>query len=224
MVAPQRQQIGFGLAKPEEGHLGLVEHNGETWIAYGRRPLLAVRHVALVGRHNLSNALAALALGVAMRWNLAAMVRVLPTFRGLPHRCQWVGLYRKVNWYNDSKGTNVGSTIAALMGVPGERVSIILGGIGKGQDFSLLRPALEQRARAIVAIGEAAPIIYAAVNGTAPLCYAESMTAAVSSAFAFTYPGDSVLLSPACASFDMFENYKDRGNKFVAAVEAFGNQ
>jgi UDP-N-acetylmuramoylalanine--D-glutamate ligase len=123
---------------------------------------------------------------------------------------------RGVRWYNDSKGTNVGATLAALGGLPGH-VVLIAGGLGKGQDFSPLRELTASKARAVVLLGRDAPLIESALHGVAPIHYAGDMREAVERAAALAYPGDSVLLSPACASFDMFNGYEDRGRRFVAA-------
>jgi len=147
------------------------------------------------------------------------MCDVLRRFPGLPHRCQWVAESNGVNWYDDSKGTNVGSTLAALSGMPGDKVVLIAGGDGKGQDFSPLKTVVAARARAVVLIGRDAPLIEQALADAAPVIHAGfSMEQAVTECARLAQPGDSVLLSPACASFDMFNNYLHRAEVFVAAV------
>ncbi|MEI6414990.1 MAG: cyanophycin synthetase, partial [Pseudomonadota bacterium] len=173
----------------------------------------------LAGRHNLANALAALLLGRAAGLPRAAMVETLRHFPGLPHRTQWVAEWGGVRWYNDSKGTNVGATVAALEGLRSDlgRAVLIAGGDGKGADFSPLVPALSQTTRALVLIGRDSLRIAAAAGGV-PCHFAGDMEAAVQLAAGLAQPGDHVLLSPACASFDMFTNYEARGRCFEAAV------
>jgi UDP-N-acetylmuramoylalanine--D-glutamate ligase len=175
--------------------------------------------VRIPGRHNLANALAALALGEACGLPLVPMLQTLRKFPGLPHRCQWVAKVGGVDYYEDSKGTNVGATLAAIEGMPGEKVVLIAGGQGKGQDFTPLRHAVASRARAVVLIGEDAPLLRQALERSAAISHAFTMEEAVAQATVLAHPGDSVLLSPACASFDMFRNYAERGERFVAAVQ-----
>jgi UDP-N-acetylmuramoylalanine--D-glutamate ligase len=219
MAQPGRVTVSFGLdAAPTENDFGLLQRDGISWLGKGNEPLLAVTEMKMPGRHNWSNALAALALGEAVGLAREAMLQVLRDFPGLPHRCQWVAAQHGVNFYEDSKGTNVGATLAALEGMPGEKVVLIAGGQGKGQDFAPLRPAVAARARAVVLIGEDAPLMEQALAGAAPLMLAASMNDAVARARELAQPGDAVLLSPACASFDMFRNYVQRGEAFVAAV------
>ena len=210
----------YGLACPVDEHVyGLRQHHGEDWLARGHTLLLAARELRLPGRHNLSNALAALALGEACALPLKARLQALREFAGLPHRCEWVREYRGVRYYNDSKGTNVGASLAAIAGMPGEKVVLIAGGQGKGQDFSPLAEVLRQRGRAVVLLGEDAQRIARVVDGSCPVQLASDMAEAVLMAKAAAQPGDSVLLSPACASFDMFENYQHRGRVFRDAVK-----
>jgi UDP-N-acetylmuramoylalanine--D-glutamate ligase len=173
----------------------------------------------LVGLHNMVNALAALAVGRAVGLPMRAMLQALRRFPGLPHRCQWVASWEGVEWYNDSKGTNVGATLAAMQGMPA-RVVLIAGGDGKGQDFSALRETVARKARGVVLIGRDAALIQAALGGVVPAAYARNMREAVNEAAAMARPGDSVLLSPACASFDMYRNYEERGQAFISAVRA----
>jgi UDP-N-acetylmuramoylalanine--D-glutamate ligase len=179
---------------------------------------MAVKEIRIPGRHNQSNALAALALGEACGFPLKARLQALRDFSGLAHRCQWVTERDGVNYYNDSKGTNVGATLAAMAGMPGDKVVLIAGGQGKGQDFTPLRSVLAERARALILIGEDAQLIEASLKGCCPIRHADSMEAAVVMASELAQRGDSVLLSPACASFDMFRNYQDRGERFCHAL------
>jgi len=223
MLAPSLRQIGFTLEPPAAGDFGIRLRGGEPWLCRGQRFLLPAAALLIVGRHNLANALAALALGVACGLPEAAMLEGLRAYRGLPHRTQLVADLHGVRWYNDSKGTNPGATIAALEGLHpatgGARTVLIAGGDGKGADFSALAPVVARTARAVVLIGRDAPLIEAALDGTVPLLHADDMGQAVTLAAGQARPGDRVLLSPACASFDMFRNFEHRGEVFVAAVE-----
>ncbi len=224
MAKMANEDVGFTLdAADRESDFGLVEHGGETWIARGPSRLLPAREVAARGRHNLANALAALAMGQACGLAEVAMLEALRTFRGLPHRTALVASKGGVDWYDDSKGTNPGATVAALDGLVdpsgSARAVLIAGGDCKGADFGPLVCAVERAARAVVLIGRDAPMIEDAVNGRVPTLRAKDMTDAVMQAFAAAQPGDCVLLSPACASFDMFDNYEHRGRVFAAAVE-----
>ncbi len=216
MQPGNRNVVTFGLDGAED--FGLLERDGETFLAKGSEPLMNVAEMKMPGRHNWSNALAALTLGEAVGLEMKAMLEVLREFPGLPHRCQWIAEQNGVNYYEDSKGTNVGATLAALDGLPGEKVVLIAGGQAKGQDFMPLRSVVEQRARAVVLMGEDAKLIEQVLLRAAPLVMAADMNDAVIKARKLAKPGDSVLLSPACASFDMFRNYIERGEAFVAAV------
>jgi UDP-N-acetylmuramoylalanine--D-glutamate ligase len=222
MVAPTAKSRGFTLNAPEAEDFGLVERAGQPWVSRGTLPLFPGREVPLAGRHNLANALAALAMGEACGLPLDAMVEALRSFRGLPHRTTLVAVKAGVRWYDDSKGTNPGATVAALQGLIGPetfgRAVLIAGGDCKGADFSPLAPVAEQLARAVVLIGRDAPTIERALRGRIPLLHASDMDDAVQLAGNAAQPGDCVLLSPACASFDMFENYEHRGRVFAAAV------
>ncbi len=219
MAESSRRLVYFGMQPPlAEGDYGLIRQQNTSYLVRGSERLIAVDEMKLPGAHNHANALAALALGEALGLDRAAMLEALRVFAGLPHRCQWIAEHNQVNFYNDSKGTNVGATLAAIEGMPGEKVVLIAGGEGKGADFSPLREALIRRGRAVVLIGRDAELIAQAWHDTVPLQRAESMENAVRTAAALARPGDSVLLSPACASFDMFANYQQRGEVFAAAV------
>ncbi|MFZ5467415.1 MAG: UDP-N-acetylmuramoyl-L-alanine--D-glutamate ligase [Pseudomonadota bacterium] len=206
------------LGEPEGGRPGMVGiRDGQTWLAHGDRPLVRERELTLRGRHNMANALASLALVEAVGVEPAAVLDALRRFAGLPHRSQFVGHFHGLDWVNDSKGTNVGATAAALAGqtVP---VVLIAGGLGKGQDFTVLRPLIAEKARGVVLIGQDAGLIAQAWAGAAPIVRAADMGEAVSVAAELGRPGDVVLLSPACASFDMFKGYDHRGEVFAAEV------
>jgi UDP-N-acetylmuramoylalanine--D-glutamate ligase len=179
---------------------------------------LHVDELRIPGLHNAANALAALALCHAIGLEWAPLQQVLRGFKGLPHRVEWVADLNDIAFYDDSKGTNVGATCAALAGLP-RKVVLIAGGDGKGQDFSPLREPVDQNARAVVLMGRDAALIEAALQGSpVPRLNAASMEDAVQQAYAAAMPGDAVLLSPACASFDMFRNYAHRAEVFIAAV------
>jgi UDP-N-acetylmuramoylalanine--D-glutamate ligase len=171
----------------------------------------------LPGRHNLMNVLAAMAVTESMHVPLDAMKRAVARFHGLHHRTELVVERDGVRWIDDSKGTNVGATIAALTGMDNP-VVLIAGGDGKGADFSELRPAVAERARAVVLIGRDAPRIEQALGNVVPVVHAADMPAAVRAASRLARVGDVVLLSPACASFDMYRNYEHRGQVFAQAV------
>jgi UDP-N-acetylmuramoylalanine--D-glutamate ligase len=229
MALPGRSTITFGLGAPAAPvDFGLIEHRGSLWLAQGTTPLLAMAEIKLAGLHNVANALAALALCRAIELPFAPLFSALLAFRGLPHRVELVGERGGVRFYDDSKGTNVGSTAAALAGLAGgtlaqgAKVVLIAGGDGKSQDFSPLKSAVAKTAREVVLIGRDAPLIERALDGSGvPVHRAASMDEAVAVAGALAQPGDAVLLSPACASYDMFRNYVHRGEVFRAAVEGW---
>ncbi len=220
MAMPGRATETFGLSAPaNDAEWGLIEAEGQTWLARGQEKLCPAGDVPLAGRHNAANALAALALCGAIGLPMAPMLRALRNFKGLPHRVEKVADVNGVSFYDDSKGTNVGATVAALSGMS-EPVVLIAGGDGKGQDFSPLKAACAKHARALVLIGRDAPQIELAVAGCGvPLTHARDMDEAVALAFNLAQSGDAVMLSPACASFDMFRNYEHRAQVFVAAVQ-----
>jgi UDP-N-acetylmuramoylalanine--D-glutamate ligase len=198
---------------------GLERRDGRTFLARGGRALLDVAELRIAGLHNAANALAALALGDALGFAEAAMLDTLRSFTGLKHRSVRVAELDGVCYVDDSKGTNVGATIAAVAGMTGPLV-MIAGGEGKGQDFSPLAQAFRGKVRAAVLIGRDAPALEAALAGSCPTLRAGSMEEAVRAARDAARDGDTVLLSPACASLDMFRAYNHRGDAFAAAVLA----
>jgi len=209
--------IGFGLHKPAAGDFGLLETAEGCWIVKGSERWMPASAVRMPGRHNLSNALAALALGDALGFSRQAMLLVLREFEGLPHRTQWVAETGGVSWFNDSKATNVGATLAAIHGFDGPLV-LLAGGQGKGADFSELASGLDEHVKAVVLLGESAQEIEIALQGKVTTQHALDMFDAVHKAAALAESGDTVLLSPACASFDMFRDYQQRGETFMQAV------
>ncbi len=213
--------ITFGLNEPDsENDFGIAHAGEEIWLMQGRQRLLKAGELRVAGLHNVANALAAVALCRAIGLPMEALIEALRSFRGLPHRVERVDEIGGVTYYDDSKGTNVGATIAALQGL-GCKTVLIAGGEGKGQDFAPLKPVVVQHARAVVLIGRDAPIIASALNGCGVgITRAVDMNDAVQQAAGLAEKGDAVLLSPACASFDMFRNYEHRAEMFVQAVQS----
>ncbi len=213
----------FGLGKPDFKGFGLVEESGETHLAFQFEALMPARELHMRGAHNQSNALAALALGHAAGLPFEPMLDTLRRFGGLPHRCQWVGEHGGVNYYDDSKATNVGAALAAIGGLGADiagKLVLIAGGDGKGADFSALHAPVARYCREVILLGRDAGLLANALDGAAPVHHVQSLEQAVQRAALSAQPGDAVLLSPACASLDMFKNFEERGLLFAAAVEA----
>jgi len=236
-----REYVSFGLEMPQRpGDFGIEMVNGMAWLVRAMEAdetqkrkrgeevelfiqrLMPADALRIRGRHNATNALAALALAQAAGCSLASMLYGLREYRGEPHRVEPVAIVNEVEYFDDSKGTNVGATVAALTGLGAERkIVVILGGDGKGQDFVPLAAPVARYARAAVLVGRDAPAIRMALEGCGvPLLDATSMAEAVQLATQRAHAGDAVLMSPACASFDMFDNYEHRARVFVAAVQA----
>ena len=215
--------VSFGLDKPDLKQFGVVTEQGERYLAFGLQRLMKVRDLKIRGSHNIANALAGLAVGHCLGLEFDGMLSTLKSFRGLPHRCQWIKELNGVEYFNDSKGTNVGATVAAIEGLSdrGQKIVLIAGGEGKGADFSLLTPVFNQHLRTLIAIGrDAQQLIAISEEANIKAIRAETLQEAVVGASKTAKSGDIVLLSPACASFDMFASYIERGEKFVQAVEA----
>ncbi len=211
--------ISFGLDEPEDGHYGIRTLDGEAYLARGDTLLLSIKDLVLFGTHNQANALAALAVGELAGIEIPAMLQVLVEFPGLPHRMQFVGRIGAVNFINDSKATNVAAAVASIESVDGMLV-LLAGGVGKGADFADLAAAMDNRLRAAVLIGEDAEMISDALDTVMPVYFATDMADAVQQAAAYAESDDTVLLAPACASLDQYENYAARGDAFVEAVGA----
>jgi len=211
--------ISFGGDAPDEGQYGLREEDSKIYLARGNTLLIAADELAMYGVHNQLNALAALAAGELLGLEFPAMLQVLAEFPGLPHRMQFVGRIGGVDYINDSKATNVAAAVASVQSVDGMLV-LIAGGEGKGGDFTELAAAVEGKLRGAVLIGTDAEQIAQALDTVMPVHFAENMQVAISTAASCAEAGDTVLLAPACASFDQFRNYMARGDAFREAVEA----
>ena len=214
--------ISFGLDEPKVGEFGIRKINNIFYLTYGEQNLLPVNQLQIKGKHQWANALAALALGHAYGLPMQAMLTTLQTFPGLPHRCQWVRNLHGVDWYNDSKGTNVNSTLAAIEGlgatITGQLI-LLAGGLGKQQDFSPLREPAHAHVRTVILFGEDAKLIAAALSEACSIIFVSDFIEAIKLAKQNAQAGDAVLLSPACASFDMFKNFEHRGEVFIEAVK-----
>lgn len=220
-LAAGRRHASWRLREPELDGFGLRDDNGETWLAEGFDLLMPARDVPLAGRHNLANTLAALAIGRAAGLSHDAMLAGLRAFRGLPHRCELVLERDGVRWINDSKATNVGAALAALEGLGREgRLILVAGGRDKGADFRELRNAVRAHCDRVLLIGEAAEAMAVALGDCGSVECVVDLSSAVERAAQLAQPGHTVLLSPACASFDQFANYEARGRAFAAAVQA----
>ena len=223
LARPKLPQLSFGLSDKADFGLRLIA--GESWLCEGKKQLINLEDLKITGLHNAANALAAAALCRAIGIDYVPIIQTLYNFKGLPHRVEWVANIDEVDYYDDSKGTNVGASCAALAGMfkdglP-QKVVLIAGGDGKGQDFSPLAEAVAANARAVVLMGRDAALIETALISAGIALYrALDLTEAVSIARKLAHRGDAVLLSPACASFDMFKNYMHRAEVFVSAVMA----
>lgn len=216
-IGSSTPSLSFGLDAPGEGQYGILTEEGVEFLARGEQLLLAAEDMQLIGEHNRANALAALAAGQLLGLDISAMLQVLLEFPGLPHRMQFVARIDGVDYINDSKATNVGAAIASVRSVGGPIV-LIAGGQGKGGDFEYLAEAIHDKLAAAVLIGEDAGLIETALDGLAPVHRADGLAEAVVRARELAVRGDTVLLAPACASFDQFDNYMQRGDAFCYAV------
>ena len=211
----------FGFHRVNPDTFSTRDDDEGTWITFGFDNLLLAEELGLMGQHNISNVMAALALGHAAGLPMDVMLETAKRFKGLPHRCEFVRRVSDVDYINDSKGTNVGATAAAIESlVPaGGKIVLIAGGEGKGADFSLLAEPVATHCRAVVLIGTDAETIATALGNRVETVNAADIAGAVHTARKLAQPGDRVLLSPACASFDMFRDYGDRGDRFRQQVE-----
>lgn len=225
MKRDSQQLITFGLNLPErESDFGIARKDGEIWLMQGSQRLIKASELQVAGLHNVANALAALALCCSIDLPMPVLLGALKSFKGLAHRVERIACLNEVTFYDDSKGTNVGATVAALEGL-GCKSVLIAGGEGKGQDFTPLNLAVKQHARAVVLIGRDALLMEAVLQGCGvAILRAKDMKDAVEKAAALALPGDAVLLSPACASFDMFKNYVHRAEVFNMEVSKLARE
>jgi UDP-N-acetylmuramoylalanine--D-glutamate ligase len=215
------KKITFTLNTPGKNEFGLLKQNNEMYLAFENQLLMPVKELPILGRHYQANALAALAIGYGYGLPMEPMLHVLRTFTGLPHRCQFVRDLNGVRWYNDSKGTNVGATLAAIEGLGKEiegKIILIAGGLGKNADFTPLVEPITRYVKTAVLIGEDASILGNVIGEQVETYFAKSMEEAVIESAKIAKKGDIVLLSPACASLDMFNNFEHRGQVFTEAV------
>jgi UDP-N-acetylmuramoylalanine--D-glutamate ligase len=215
MREPGRKTLTFGLDTDADYQLRNIDN--VDWLSSGQTNFMPVKELLMVGRHNVANALAALALGEAVGLPATARCQALRSFTGLQHRMQRVAEINGVTWINDSKATNIGACIAALQGQK-KKVILIAGGDCKGADMHELVPVIKNKTKTVVLMGKDAGLIEQALNGCIPVHFASTVQQAVRIAAQLAQAGESVLLSPACASLDQFSNYQERGEKFVEAV------
>jgi UDP-N-acetylmuramoylalanine--D-glutamate ligase len=220
-LAKNAKVLSFGNDRPDMNSFGLVSSPEGDYLAYQFKKLMPVSELLIKGKHNHVNALAALALGFAAGFDMPSMLTTLRQYKGLPHRCEHVATIDGVTYINDSKGTNVGATLAALDGFSTGKENIILiaGGDAKSADFSPLIAIVKQCVRHLVLIGQDAEKIQLVLQDVTDCEYVASLQYAVNKAKEYAQEGDVVLLSPACASFDMFSGFEDRGEQFIALIE-----
>lgn len=219
LIRQGRTLSGFTAAEPKENEFGICTKNNEDYLCYGNDLLLAVSELKIKGKHNIVNALAAIALGKEVSIPMAAMLNALKEFPGLPHRSQWIAEKNGVAWYNDSKATNVGATIAAINGTQANKIILIAGGQGKGQDFSPLKRVVKDKVKHLILLGEDAELLDTELSEYTEVSFVNDLMQAANKANEVAVSGDAVLLSPACASFDMYSGYEQRGDLFVSAVK-----
>lgn len=215
------QVISFGLGKPGDGEFGVMGENADEYLAFGEKRLLPLNELALKGESGTLNSLAALALGHALKLPMQKMLAKLKDFKGLPHRLAFVAEQGGVSWFNDSKGTNIGATISSLRSLSNNNVGniiLIAGGVFKGGDLEQLKAVISKYAKRVILLGRDASILRQSLGSVVAIDMASSMSHAIKIAQKHAAAGDQILLSPACASFDMYDNYIERGNDFVGLV------
>lgn len=218
-LVSEADAISFGYDKPSRDQdFGIAHKDNADWLVKGDTFLMPTHEVRMPGQHNICNALAALALGDQVGLPMGSMCEALRQFTGVEHRCQWLGNYQGANWYNDSKGTNIGATIAALTGIPG-KVILLAGGQAKGANFTPLADVIKEKDCDVILMGEDAELIANSLDESVDRYFVDSMHTAVKKAAELAEPNNSVLLSPACASFDMYKNYEERGDIFMSEVK-----
>ncbi len=221
MVDDSRQTVYFSLGKPDGNNFGVIKENNKVWLCRGDNKIIKQSEIGIKGEHNVANALAAMALADSVNVPINVMTETLRTFTGLEHRCQWVTTVNNVSWYNDSKATNVGACIASIKGLcESGNIILIAGGDSKGADLSSLGPVIKQHVKKVLLLGVDANKLADIIGSEVACEFVANMDEAVNLANDIADPGDLVLLAPACASLDMYENYQQRGNAFVSAVNA----
>lgn len=219
LIRQGRDLVGFTADKPTDNEFGICLKENQDYLCYGSEGLIPVSDLKIKGKHNVVNALAALALGKEANISLEAMLTALKQFPGLAHRSQWIAEQDSVAWYNDSKATNVGATVAAINGIDANKVILIAGGQSKGQNFSPLKDVVKNKVKHLILLGEDAKLLNKELSKHTEISFVDDLKQAVQKANEIAMSGDAVLLSPACASFDMFTGYEQRGDLFVAAVK-----
>ena len=219
LIRQGRDLVGFTKKVPAENEFGICSKDGHEYLCHGTEQLIATSELKIKGKHNVVNALAALALGTEANIPLEGMLSALKQFQGLAHRSQWIAEKNGVDWYNDSKATNVGAAIAAINGTDANKVILIAGGQSKGQDFSPLKDVVRNKVKNLILLGEDAELLNVELSEDTDVTFVTSLKEAVQKANEVAKIGDAVLLSPACASFDMFTGYEQRGDLFIAAVK-----
>ena len=229
MIADSQQHKSFGLDQPDLGHYGIRKKQSEQYVAYGLEILFPLSQMKLQGEHNLANAMVVLAMADALGLDRDTAIEVICQFSGLPHRCELIAENKNIRWVNDSKATNTGATIAAINSMTGlteksgsqqSKLILIAGGQTKNQDFRDFAEIASKKVKHFILLGEGAALLADAIGSPASIFHVENMQEAVYRAQEITESGDCVLLSPACASFDQFASYQDRGNQFRECVEA----
>lgn len=218
----KNRPVGFTLKTPSRAcDFGLRKEGPQTFLVHGDETLLPTQSVLLKGQHQYANILAALAMGESINLPMPDMLTALTQFAGLPHRCQWVASVRGVDWYNDSKATNVGSALAAIEGIGPEiegKIILLAGGLGKNADFTQMHESVAKYVRQILLFGRDKHVIAQALEGAAPITLIEDLPSAVELANDSAEAGDVVILAPACASYDMFRDFEHRGDVFMELV------
>lgn len=221
MTDDSRQTITFSLSKPDGNNFGLIEDKGEIFLCQGDKKIIKQKELGIKGEHNIANALAAMALASSVKVSVNTMIETLKSFTGLDHRCQMVKTINNVSWYNDSKATNVGACIASIKGLCElGNIILIAGGDSKGADLSSLLSVAKQYVKKVLLMGVDANKLAEIFGSEVPHEFVSNMDEAVNLANQISEVGDLVLLAPACASLDMYENYQQRGDEFVSAVNA----
>jgi len=221
IIDSKRDTIYFSLGAPEGENFGLINHNNEVWLSQGNEKIINKNQLKIKGEHNISNALAAMALAGAVNVPTNIMADVLKNFTGLEHRCQLVREIDNVSWYNDSKATNVGACIASITGLCElGNIILIAGGDSKGADLSGLNPIVKKYIKRVFLFGIDANKLADVMGSDVDKEFVNNMNEAVKGASKIADPDDIVLLAPACSSLDMYKNYQQRGDAFISAIDA----